>query len=166
MKYITLLIISIVAVFVVMLGLSFFMPSHIKISRAINLNANQGSVLHNINDLGKWKTWYPGLDSVPLTNLQYEGQRVISATANGVLLKIISAGDSAVTASMQKGKRPIRISWNLISYAHVDSLSLQQFMEFDLPWYPWEKMSGLLFEKTYGSVMEQGLVNLKNIGNK
>jgi hypothetical protein len=34
-------------------------------------------------------------------------------------------------------------------------------MDFRLSWYPWEKFSSLFYEKTYGTMMETGLLNFK-----
>jgi hypothetical protein len=36
-------------------------------------------------------------------------------------------------------------------------------MDFRLRWYPWEKFSSLLFEKSYGLTMEKGLNNIKKL---
>ena len=162
MKYFKFLLLCISALFIVMLGLSLLIPAHLKISRAINLGADQDSVLNHINDLSQWRRWYPGLENVELDNKKIANGKVVAATAAGISLKILQSNDSLVAAQIQKSAKPVNIFCNLIRYNNSDSLTLQSYMEFDLKWYPWEKLSGLLFDKTYGPVMEQGLKNLKN----
>ena len=56
--------------------------------------------------------------------------------------------------------------WKFISHAGSDSATLQWYIDFNLRWYPWEKFASLLFEKSYGAQMEQGLSNLKKIVEK
>jgi hypothetical protein len=34
-------------------------------------------------------------------------------------------------------------------------------MDFDLKWYPWQKIGSLFYESNYGAMMEQGLHNIK-----
>jgi hypothetical protein len=34
-------------------------------------------------------------------------------------------------------------------------------MDFRLRWYPWQKFGSLLYEDTYGTMMQQGLQKLK-----
>lgn len=162
MRYLKLLLLCIGALFIVMLGLSLLIPSHLKVSRAINLGSEQDSVLNKINDLSQWSNWYPGMGNVELNQKKMVNGKVIAATASGISLKILKSNDSLVMIQIQKGAKPVKIFWNLIRYNNTDSLTLQNYMEFDLKWYPWEKLSGLLFDKTYGPVMEEGLKNLKN----
>lgn len=163
MKYIKLLILCFATLFIVLLGLSLLIPSHIIVSRAINLNHGQDSILNNINDLSKWKNWYPGLENIALEKATEENGKIIAASAGGVKLRIKTYNDSVVNAQMQKREKPVNISWKLIKYNNSDSLTLQSYMDFNLKWYPWEKLSGFLFDKNYGPVMEQSLKNLKNI---
>jgi len=39
-------------------------------------------------------------------------------------------------------------------------------MDFQLQWYPWQKCGSLLYEGTYGRMMEQGLQNIKKLAQK
>lgn len=160
MKYVKLIIIGAVALFIVMLVLSLLIPSHIKVSRAINLNADCDTVLKRIDDLKEWKKWYPGFENVNLTETVTKDNKIVAANAGGIRISVVMANDSVVAVQMFKSDRPVNVSWKLIHYSHVDSLTLHNSMDFDLKWYPWEKLSGLLFEKTYGPVMEEGLRKL------
>jgi hypothetical protein len=162
MKYLKLFLIGATALFIVMLGLSLTIPSKVIVSRAINLNPGSDSVLNEVADLARWQKWYPGFEQVHLKYIRIENGRILAGKANGISLKVDAFNDSTVTVQMQKSDRPVMASWKLIRYAYSDSLTLHNTMEFNLKWYPWEKLSGLLFEKSYGPIMEKGLLNLKN----
>ncbi|ANH80145.1 hypothetical protein A8C56_03330 [Niabella ginsenosidivorans] len=166
MKYIRLLLISIVALAFCMCGVTLLLPSNVKVSRAINLYAGSDAVLNNISDLSKWKNWYPGFDSLELTNTESRNGKMITAEVKGVRLRIITDNDSLVTVEMKKGARPVYNNWRLIRYTASDSLTLQNYMDFHFKWYPWERFSGLLLDRSYGATMEQGLKNLKTLYDK
>jgi len=161
MKYVKLLLISVVVFFLIVTGFSLFIPSHVRISRATNIAPDGDSVLQRICDLDKWKTWHPQLATVALKDAVYANDRVIKATANGTRLSVLKCSGAEVTVQMQKGNQPINNNWILIKHGTTDSLTLQNFIEFDFKWYPWEKFSSLMLEGSYGPVMEQGLANLK-----
>jgi hypothetical protein len=60
----------------------------------------------------------------------------------------------------QEGKKPLNMEWQMHEEA-LGSATLQWRINFHLSWYPWEKMSSLFYEKNYGLMMEQGLLNIK-----
>jgi hypothetical protein len=166
MKYFRLFVISAIALFVVMFALSALIPSHIKISRAINIAKGNDSILSYIRDLAKWENWYPGFKEANLKEIITSDGRTVEAKAGNVYLKMLQSGDTLVTVQMQKSKRPVIASWKLIQYVSSDSATIHATMDFDVKWYPWEKLAGLLFEKSYGPVLEQGLENLKKINQE
>lgn len=163
MRVIKFLIICFVVFFLILLGFSWFIPSEVRISRAINLSVSQDSVLKNVNDFARWKNWYDGFDKVKLTNEKFENGRIISCEANGIALNQIVNNDSLVSVTMNKNKRPIENSFKLIRYATGDSITLQNYMVFKFKWYPWEKLSSLFFDKSYGPIMEKNIQKLKEI---
>ncbi|MGJ7033091.1 SRPBCC family protein [Niabella hirudinis] len=161
MKYIKLLIFSTVILLLAVTGVTLLLPSHVRVSRAVNLHAGADSVLHLVGDLSQWKRWYPGFDTLVLEATVRTGGRVTGATVKNVQLQIIAYSDSLVTVAMKKGEQPVLNNWKLIRYAHSDSLTIQNYMDFDFKWYPWERFSGLLVDGSYGQLMEAGLRRLK-----
>lgn len=161
MKFIKLLLISVVAFFLIVTVFSLFIPSHIIISRATNIAPGSNYVLERICDLNEWKTWHPQLKNVILKDTISSGGRIVNATANGTRLSVLKCSDDSVTVQMQKREEPVNNHWVLIRHGSDDSLTLQNYIEFDFGWLPWEKFSSLMLEGSYGPVMEQGLANLK-----
>ncbi len=144
MRIIKLGIISIIVFSLLITGISLFFPSHVRISKAIDINASAKEVMMQVGDTGNWKNWYPGADSA-------------------VLLPVITnVTDSSVLANttMMKGRKGIT-GWNIYEAAIPNSVTVQWYMDFHLRWYPWEKFSSLLLEKKYGQMMERGLGRLK-----
>jgi Polyketide cyclase / dehydrase and lipid transport len=159
MRLIKLAVISFLAFFLLITGISLFFPSHVRISKAIDINAPRDSVRVHISQPLYWKSWYPGADTLSL----YEADGVIKGIrmpGNQVLL-ITGYNDSTVTAANStSGNERASMGWNMIQ-SNPKTVTVQWYMDFKLRWYPWEKFSSLLLEKRYGPVMEQGLAKLK-----
>ena len=167
MRLIKLGLLSIVILFLLITGISLFIPSHIRISKAINIKADKDSIMAQINDAGRWKNWYPGLDSAKLLYVDGKAKGVTlddSDTSHPVYIIINEEKYDEVNAQfISKKLRPVTHGWRTISYSTSDSITLQWYMDFHLRWYPWEKFGSLLLEQSYGTKMEKGLSNLKKL---
>ena len=149
MRVIKLGLISLIFFAVLITLISFFFPSRVRISKALDINADRAEVMAQLADTANWRNWYPGIDSA-------ESFPVIS-----------SVTDSSVTASstMANGRTGIT-GWNVYRAALPNTVTVQWYMDFRLRWYPWEKFSSLLLEKRYGPLMERGLQKLKTLFEK
>lgn len=159
MRLIKLALLSFVFFFLLITGISLFFPSHIRISKAIDIAHSADSVQKEISDPARWKNWYPGADTLSL--FEEQGQvKGIRMPGNQVLL-VRTVTDSSITAGHgPSGSDRASMGWNLMP-AGKNGVTVQWYMDFRLRWYPWEKFSGLLLEKRYGPLMEQGLARLK-----
>jgi len=172
-RIIKLALLSFIILFLLITGISLFIPSHIRISKAINIRTVPDSVWSQLDDLKKWERWNPFFSNLAAKKVEYLD------TANGTLnavkvetttvrWKEKNAGEHI--AEMQNGNRqPVISGWRCITadaYAQVDSITVQWYMDFKLHWYPWEKFGSLMLEGSYGSQMEKGLTNLKTILEK
>ena len=166
MRVIKLGIISVVFFSLLITGISLFFPSHIRISKAIDINSSKDTVLAQLKDAANWKKWYPGADTLELF--------MVEGKANGLLfdhlqsdIHITGNSDSSVTAvTAGPGVRKAKTGWNLYPSSSPNTVTVQWYMDFHLRWYPWEKFSSLLLEKRYGPLMEKGLSNLKAVLEK
>ena len=142
---------SIVFLFVIATAISLMIPQHIRISRAINIFGTKDSIFSLIRDTGKWKEWHPAF-------MPSDQQKRIPLTH----VALSSSSDSSLVVKLwQDQKKPVVNGWQ-IYHVSADSLTLQWYMDFQLKWYPWQKFGSLFFESTYGILMEQGLVNIRN----
>ena len=167
MRFLKLAFISFIFLFLLVTGMSLFIPSHIRISKAINIKADKDSIMAPIRDAAKWKTWYPGLDTAKLLVEEGKVNGVVlndNDPAHPVYISITKKEQDEVTAQfVSKSLKPVINVWKTISYSTSDSITLQWYMDFHLRWYPWEKFGSLLLEKSYGTKMEIGLMNLKKL---
>ena len=168
MKVIKLAILSVIFLFAVILVISLFIPSHIRISRAVNLRPSADSIFNKINDLNSWKEWYPGFDTVILEPVAEKDHRLIAARIQQTTtVTIITDKKDEVQAEFKSGrKEPVTGGWKMLAYNQSDSLTLQWYFDFKVKWYPWEKFFSLAYDKMYGTQMEAGLTNLKKIADR
>jgi len=68
MRYIRFFIISLISIFLVLTGLSLLFPSHLRVSRVVNVAAPRDRVLTAVGDLRAWSEWNEFVRSTPLTH--------------------------------------------------------------------------------------------------
>jgi hypothetical protein len=103
-------------------------------------------IMRQIGNQANWKNWYPNGDSA----------------IQGVT--IIQKNDSLVrAANVTSPFKMNETGWNVFSGTPGQPVTVQWYIDFHLRWYPWEKFSSLLLEKSYGPKMEKGLTDLKRI---
>ena len=163
MKIFRLLFFSFLVLFLLITGISLFIPSHIRISKAIDIAATADTVRSQIDQPGKWKNWFPGLESSKLFYESGIAKGVIISDSSRQYIKIIETKKDEIITELRSGSKKIVSGWKIIGNDRSDTTILQWYMDFQLRWYPWEKFSSLLFEKSYGPKMEQGLNNIKKI---
>lgn len=158
MRVIKLGIISLVFFTIFLTVFSFFFPSHIRISKAIDIRTEKDSLKLYLGQPAYWQKWYPGADSGKLIK---NGIR----TNDGKELMIAGQTDSSINLVSNSGKTS-KSGWNIFPGGTPDTYTVQWYTDIHLRWYPWEKFSGLLMEKRYGPMMEKGLDNLKALLEK
>ena len=161
MRIIKLIIISFIVIFLVITGISLFIPSNIRISKAIDINTTyMYDVAEQLLNSENWKNWCPAQDTLAIFGTDYkkmfeqEIDTSLSAPRNLPDHVIFSYPSSSHSRKREMG-------WNIIPGSTPNDVTVQWYMDFHLRWYPWEKFRSLLFEKTYGVQMEKGLANLK-----
>jgi len=162
-KIFRLLFFSFLFLFLLVTGISLFIPSHIRISKAINMAATADTVLRQISEPNNWKNWFPGLDSSTLFYETGVVKGVMINDSSRQYVRIVQRKKDEVITELRAGSKKIVSGWKIITYDRSDSATLQWYMDFNLRWYPWEKFSSFFFEKSYGLKMEQGLINLKKL---
>ena len=144
-------------------GISLFFPSHIRISKAIDINGSKDSVLNQIKDAANWKKWYPGADSLQLLITGGKATGLVLDSLQGII-SITNSNDSTVEAVIAGPRiRDAITGWNIYQSAVPNNVTVQWYMDFHLRWYPWEKFGSLILEGSYGPEMEKGLSNLRRL---
>jgi hypothetical protein len=165
MRIIKLGLISVVFFAIFLTLFSFLFPSHIRISKATDITASRDSLVAQLADPAKWKNWFPGSDSAISHYLNGYMDGITTKDGKDLILK--NTSDSLIIATYKINKqRTTETGWNIFEANTPGAYTVQWYMDVHLRWYPWEKFSGLLMEKRYGPMMEQGLQNLKNLLEK
>lgn len=157
MRVIKLAIISFIVFFLLITAFSLLIPSNVRISRAIQIDAPRSVVLNQLNDPINWKNWFPSDDSIQYLFVEGKVKGILLNSNRGLLINSIT--DSLVTATETgKSHRQMMTGWSLTGNSRV---TVQWWTDFKLRWYPWEKFSSLLLDARYGPRLEKGLAQLK-----
>jgi len=165
MRVIKLAILSFIFLFLLVTTISLFIPSHIRISRATDINSTKQDVMNFISNPLKWKEWYPGADSLGILYVEGKPKGILLDSSSLLGLSIFNINDSVVAVS-EVGKtatQRMEMGWKVLSGENENNVVTQWYMDFKLRWYPWEKFKSLFFENIYGAHMEHGLANLKEL---
>jgi hypothetical protein len=147
MRFVKLTVISAIIFFIILLVISLWIPFHIRISRAININEPKVEIYKLVGNLEEWKKWNEMI-------------------GKGVAVSIIfSSTDSVISVWNKKNSDEVRSGFNLIESSPAVSV-VQWYFDFHLKWYPWEKLKSILYDKQLGPPMEKSLQNLKNLVEK
>jgi len=155
MRFIKLILISVVILSLLVTGISLLFPSTVIASRAIEVNTNSDKIAYFTSDLNHWKEWMSDWkeNKVRLdNNTAYIGTQTVqflSKTHHSVQYQWVASGQSPYL---------VQFEWTLLKdSAYVIHWSFEQKVK----WYPWEKFQTLLNDKVLGSKMELELQNLQ-----
>jgi hypothetical protein len=144
-------VISFIFFFLLFTLISLFIPSHIRISKAINIYAAPKDAIQFISDTSTWKQWQP----------LYQQMVAQQKTKDFQIQLQVLTDSTALFQTRYASQKPILNGFQAYQFPGTDSLTLQWYMDFQLPWYPWQKFGSLFYENTYGQVMQKGLAQIK-----
>ena len=157
MRIVKLALISAVVIFGIIFLLSLLIPSTVRVSRAINIDAPVDSVMLRLSDLRTWESWNEMMNNPQYKNVQYTEK---SFSADQLKVEVVSVTkDSVITDWHQQGGRDIHSGFATLTASGVTVV--QWYFDFKLRWYPWEKIGSIIFDKQLGPPMEKSLNNLK-----
>jgi len=140
MKLIKLGLISVFFLSLLLYLMSLLIPSRVRISRAVNIDASAETIQQRLTDMSHWDQW----------------NELISEKTTVALVSVLP--DTVVTS----WKNRSTIVQGVFTIEHSAGVSvLQWYFDFHLRWYPWEKFGSIIFDKQIGPGMENSLNNLK-----
>ena len=163
MRLVKLGLISFLGLFLVIFLLSLLIPSAMRVSRAITINAPADTVLNYIKDIREWPRWNVLLKNEELTAVQLERDLFSSAEMK---IRIMATDTTGLVQSQweRTNQAPIQSGMHATSTGNVTIV--QWFFDFRVNWYPWEKFGSIVFDKELGPPMEISLDQLKKIAEK
>jgi len=164
MKIVKLVLISAVILFLLITALSLLLPSHVRISRALDIPAPKEKILPLISDLKQWHKWnrFVIMGDSMLEFRLTSTDTTLSAGHVGIRLQK-KDGDTIVTTWTQNN---IQSSSHIVCLPGQGYTTVQWYFDFHLKWYPWEKFQSIIYDKQLGPEMEASLENLRSLSEQ
>ena len=176
MKILKTFLFVLIALVVIALVIGFFMPSHMQVDRAIEINAPVDKVFAQINDLKNWEQWSPWHQMDKKMKIDYAAQ----SSGTGAFYvwnsnnKNVGSGKLTITESVpnefvktamdfgDKGSGSAVFKFEKLSTGTKVNWS----MESDMGNNPFMKLLGPMMETMIGKSFEEGLGSLKSLCEK
>ena len=161
MKFIKLVVISALLLFALITALSLLLPSDVRISRAININATSEAIYPYLSDLREWRKWnrlVQQADSMHTIKLMVDDSLASDNLHIAITRKLT---DTIETNWMQPGGKISKGNFSLLRGERYTVV--QWYFDFHLDWYPWQKFQSIIYDKQLGPSMELSLLQLKQI---
>lgn len=165
MKYIKLLLISILTFFVLFTLIGLLFPSTIKSVRAVVVNKKHHAVLAELNQPGNWVKWYPffALPADAAVRNGAGGAIIFSNNQKELQISNWKTDSNGLSFSI-KAWNGIEATEQLLALPINDDSTQTQLVWNEsehLKWYPWERFRGLLLESTKGIYIDSSLYRFK-----
>ena len=161
MRYLKLLLISVIVFLILLFGMSIILPSSVVISRAVDISINKTEAFKKINNCIAWKTWIiqlndSSLKNITTTNIHSDKFEVAVTTLDSD--RVISEWKDHNSINQESTMRVIS------SPSIPNATTVQWQFEEHISWYqPWEKFASLVGDQILGTMMETNLNNLKKM---
>jgi hypothetical protein len=160
MKLIKLVVISAVILFLLITALSLLLPSHVRISRAINIEA-RGQVLPYVASLRQWIKWNTFVQRADSAGTLAKITDTL-LVAGQIEIKLVNTEGVAInTMWKQPNGKPAACEFLILPGDNYNVV--QWYFDFNLDWYPWQKFQSIVYDKQLGPSMELSLEQLKKL---
>jgi hypothetical protein len=159
MRVVKLGIISLIVFGVIVYLFSLFIPSHVRISRAMTIGRSKADISAYIADMRTWSEWNQMIISQDSNSGNF-GKKLYKSPR--LKVEIVDAtSDSVITNWQYRSSDPVNSGFYLVQ-SLSDTTVTQWYFDFHLDWYPWEKFGSIIFDQQLGPPMEKSLLDLKN----
>ena len=154
---------SIVILSLIVLFLFALFPSTVSVTRMVLINSPEEKILNKISDLRTWKSWNEFVNSPVAKNsrltkpdtawtdyLRVGGNEIsLTGVDRDHVYTLWTRGSRMFTGQfmVEAKKGPPIVIWT---------------MNFNIKWYPWEKLASMFYDKQLGPLMEKSLVQLRS----
>jgi hypothetical protein len=154
---------SIAILSLIVLFLFALFPSAISVTRMVQINSTEDKILNSISDLRTWKSWNEFVNfQVAKNNLQMKpdsaGFGYLRVGGNEISL---SGVDRDHVYTLWKRGNKMFTGQFMIDTKNGPPIVIWT-MNFNVKWYPWEKLASMFYDKQLGPLMEKSLVQLRN----
>ena len=159
MRVVKLVVISAIVLFVVIWLISLLLPSHVRISRAMDIGVPAEKVMPLVADIKQWEKWNEYIRAYHNRIAEPEMLK-----ADEIAIFITGNKNNLVTADWQPPSgNKFGSGFVIIDNYNGHSSVVQWYFDFQVKWYPWQKFQSIVYDQQLGPVMEKSLANLKRI---
>ncbi|MGB8193811.1 MAG: SRPBCC family protein [Chitinophagaceae bacterium] len=158
MRFFKLFLISIVVIALLLVVFSMVLPSHVRISRAIDIKAPTEKIQSYISRLEDWRKWNALLNDPAINFISADSQH-IKTNRFDIYLRAVKT-DSVHTLWIQPDGKAYNSQFAFTSSAGVTVV--QWYFDFHFRW-PWEKFGSLVYDQQMGPGMEKSLTELQRL---
>lgn len=162
MKFLKLIVISIISLFIIITGIGLLFSSNVTVMRYVNINAPKDSVYAMLSDINNWQYWL--FDSIRKPKISSSNTAGKNATAKvgKSHITISQVTDSSVESVWQTGKIHNQLcNWVISRNNKSPGIEVTWYFQQHLNWYPWERIGATLNEKILGPSMDSSFARLK-----
>ncbi|MDE1192155.1 MAG: hypothetical protein PW786_08450 [Arachidicoccus sp.] len=162
MKFIKLIIISIIILFLLITCAGLLFPPNVTVMRSVNINAPEDSVYCMLSNMNNWQRWLFDSERSPKILSQNSKGLNAQAQVGKSKITITQVTDSSIESVWETGKIHNQIC-DFVLGKNVQSPGIQVTWYFrqHLRWYPWERIGAVLNEKILGPSMDSSFARLK-----
>jgi len=165
------LVVIVVVLLLIAVGVSYLIPSHVRLERSIAINAPPEIVFANVNDLKKWTAWSPWYEAEPTADYKYSGaESGVGAKVNWKGEKV-GEGIQEITKSEALKRIETTLDFGPQGTATSDwtfeatenGTNVKWGFDSDMGMNPVARYMGLMMESMLGPYYEKGLAKLKTV---
>ncbi len=159
MRFLKLIGISIIILFMLITVLGLLFPSEVIVSRAVDITAPKDSIRMLLKDFNGWKQWVDGMND-PSVKINSPTKALLGKTQ----VTITNITDSSIVSTWvaQNGNVQHATIYFFTEGTNAQTVVHWQFSQ-QLKWYPWERFASMMNDKILGTMMEKNLSNLKTL---
>jgi len=164
MRFVKFALLGLLTLFIVLTALSLLFPSHLRVSRVVNVTASRARTAEVIADLRSWENWNLFIRHTPLTNKRTSSPpsgKGAWLSSNEFTIRETAADTNGVALQWDlRGGKRYSGGFDLLQ-VNGDSLAVQWWFDLSFRWYPWEKLGVFVYDRKLGPVMEESLDSLR-----
>lgn len=165
--------IFLLAFLVILLIISFFLPSKVHVERIAVINAQPDIVFKQVNNLRNWNNWMPWNKLDPNIKIKYYGPEEGTGSGYSWSSENGQVGKGKLSITDSKPNESVITAMNFTGNGvatgsfHLESLEgktkITWGMDMDMGMNPVAKYIGLFMDQMIGADFEQGLSDLKKV---
>jgi len=171
MRFFKRLVVTLVAVVVVLVAISFLLPRNVAVSRSIVINAPAEAIFPQVNALAAGQNWSPWLERDPNIQIAYDGPEQgvgnmmrwtseVRDVGNGAQEIVASVENERVETALDFGSMGNALAaFDLVASGAGTEVTWS--FQTDMGMNPIARYMGLVMDRWVGADYEKGLANLK-----